>query len=89
MLLKKQPGTSNNLQRVSAMQVSPGEDGTFRMGLLTQVELSPDTAISGPGFNDRTVRIRNGEHFYFVFREDLNRAGLVPPEHYVRTAAAS
>jgi hypothetical protein len=67
---RKQPGSSVSPQRVSAIQALQGGEGS-RLGLLTQLELTPETTIAGPGFNEKTIRVRSGEHFYFVFREDL------------------
>lgn len=68
---------ANGLARKSAtlcaMQVIEDEDGTPHMGLLTQLSRAGAFEVCGPGFNDRTVKVRVGGNFYFVFREDIER----------------
>lgn len=54
--------------RISAIQVLPGQE---RHGLVTQLPQSADLEICGDGFNDRTVKVRWHDSFYFVFRDDL------------------
>lgn len=71
------------------MQVLQGPEGTSRLGLLTQLELTPDTMIAGPGFNEQTIRIRNGEHFYYVFREDLATSGVATPDIHMSMKMAA
>ena len=60
------------------MQVlPPGGDGIPQLGPAATIELdADDLQICGPGFNASTLRIRNGEAYYYVFREDLERFGL-------------
>lgn len=74
-------------QKASAMQVLTGEDGTRRMGLLTQVELSGNIRTCGPGFNDRTVLVRLNDSLYYMFREDLKIAGIDVDEFLYRATA--
>jgi hypothetical protein len=56
---------------VMALQIVIGEDGTVRAGRLTQIALTADLVFCGDGFNDKTVKVRLGNQYYFVFREHL------------------
>lgn len=73
--------------KASAMQVLTAEDGSKRMGLLTQVELSANIKTCGPGFNDRTVLVRLDDSLYYMFREDLKTAGIEPDEFVFKSTA--
>jgi hypothetical protein len=66
-------GKSYTLGRnVSAIQiVSSGNEAPSRLGLITQLPEGMEIAIGGPGFNDRTVKVRCGNASYYVFLEDL------------------
>lgn len=56
----------------SAIQILPSdESGSTRLGLLTQLPEGAEIEIGGPGFNDRTLRVRCGTASYYVFLEDL------------------
>jgi hypothetical protein len=54
-----------------ALQIVIGKDGTVRAGRLTQIALTADLVFCGDGFNDKTVKVRLGNQYYFVFREHL------------------
>jgi hypothetical protein len=57
---------------VSAIQILPSdENGTKRLGLITQLPEGAEVEISGPGFNDQTLRVRCGSALYYVFLDDL------------------
>jgi hypothetical protein len=57
---------------VSAIQILPTEDGErTRLGLITQLPEGAEIEIGGPGFSDRTVRVRCSGASYFVFLDDL------------------
>lgn len=59
-------------RNVSAIQILPAEKGEqSRLGLLTQLPEGAEVHLGGPGFDDRTVRVRSGSSMYFVFVEDL------------------
>jgi len=58
---------------ISAIQVSTGDDGGERLGLLTQIRPDSGIEVCGPGFNAKTVKVRFHGSLYFVFREDLER----------------
>lgn len=57
---------------VPAIQILPSdESGSTRLGLLTQLPEGAEIEIGGPGFNDRTLRVRCGTAGYYVFLDDL------------------
>ncbi len=58
-------------KNVSAIQVMAAEDGSRRLGLITQLPEGAQVDIGGPGFNDRTIKVRFGGSSYFIFLEDL------------------
>ncbi|MBV9267210.1 MAG: hypothetical protein JO061_13655 [Acidobacteriaceae bacterium] len=58
-------------RRCCAMHLVMEKDGTSHMGLLTQITPDASLEICGDGFNDKTVKVRLGDQFYIVFREDL------------------
>jgi hypothetical protein len=59
-------------QRIAAVQLVRKENGAAALGPLSQLE--PGTAVEccGDGYNERTIKVRAGNQFYFVFLEDLN-----------------
>ncbi len=57
---------------ISAIQLVPAEDGGAKLGLLSQLGPGATVEICGGGFDDRTVKVRSSNHYYFVFLEDLN-----------------
>ncbi len=60
---------------VSAIQILPSdESGSTRLGLLTQLPEGAEIEMSGPGFNDDTLRVKCGNALYYVFLEDLQVA---------------
>ena len=65
-------GTYTLPRNVSAIQVLPAEGGEqSRLGLLTQLPEGAEVHLGGPGFDNRTIRVRSGAATYFVFLEDL------------------
>jgi hypothetical protein len=57
---------------VSAIPILPSdESGSTRLGLLTQLPEGAEIEVGGPGFNDRTLRVRCGAAAYYVFLDDL------------------
>ena len=59
-------------RNVPAIQMLSGEAGdAARLGLMTQLPEGVEVNESGPGFNDRTVKVRCGGSSYYVFIEDL------------------
>jgi hypothetical protein len=63
-------------RRCCAMQIIVHDDGSVHMGLLTQIIPDDSIQVCGEGFNEKTVRVRLGREFYYMFREDLESAGL-------------
>ena len=57
--------------RISAIPVLAADDGGRRLGTITQLPRGAELQISGEGFNDRTVKVRCHDSFYFVFRDDI------------------
>jgi len=59
-------------RKVSAIQILySGSEETSRLGLITQLPEGVQVDVGGPGFNERTVRIRCSGASYYVFLEDL------------------
>jgi hypothetical protein len=59
-------------RNISAIQILPSDQGErSKLGLLTQLPEGAEVHLGGPGFDDRTVRVRSGSSMYFVFLEDL------------------
>ena len=57
---------------VAAIQLLPADStGETRLGMITQLPRGAELYVYGDGFNERTVRVRWADGFYFVFRQDL------------------
>jgi hypothetical protein len=57
---------------VSAIQIVRREDGSERLGLLSQLAAGTCVEICGGGFNERTLKVcLRDQYYYFVFLEDL------------------
>ena len=64
-------GTATLSTRVAAVRLVERQDGCGKLGPIAQ--LDPGLVeLCGPGYNERTVKIRLNEECYFVFRDDLN-----------------
>lgn len=46
-----------------------------KLGIILQLPAGSSLDVCGDGFNSRTVKVRHGSSYYFVFEEDL--AGCV------------
>ena len=57
--------------RICAIELIAGHDNRGRLGGITQLPQHVQLEICGDGFNERTVKVRCQDSFYFVFREDL------------------
>jgi hypothetical protein len=57
--------------RISAIQLIAGHDNGGRLGTITQLPQNARLEICGDGFNERTVKVRCKDSFYFVFRDDV------------------
>ena len=59
-------------KNVAAIQVLPEEARESpRLGMITQLPHGAELAVCGPGFNERTVKVRWSGGMYFVFLQDL------------------
>lgn len=56
---------------ISAIQLVAAEDGGAKLGLLSQLGPGVTVEICGKGFDERTVKVRSSQQYYFVFLEDL------------------
>jgi len=57
---------------VAAIQIVPGGYETApQLGLLTRLPEGAEVDLRGPGFDDRTVRVRCGGQAYYIFLDDL------------------
>jgi hypothetical protein len=71
------PSETNMEQRVllnrpvCAIQLIQRDDGTAKLGLLSQLGAGTEVKICGNGFNERTVKVRAHGSCYFVFRHDV------------------
>jgi len=62
---------------VSAVQLIP-HGSRARLGPLVSLKEGQEIQLCGDGYNDRTLKVRLGEQFFFVFRRDLEMAGSHP-----------
>src|SRR5690242_21781293 len=62
----------NLLRDIYAIQLLPAQVGVSSWGPLVRIPKGAVVHLCGAGFNDRTVRVRCNEFFYFVFLEDLD-----------------
>ncbi len=59
-------------RNVSAIQILPGNaEDRSKIGLITQLPEGVQVQVGGPGFDERTVRVRYSGNAYYVFLEDL------------------
>lgn len=59
-------------KNIAAIQVLPsGTPDEPRLGTITQLPAGAELASCGPGFNERTLKVRWAGGLYFVFLQDL------------------
>jgi hypothetical protein len=58
-------------KNVAAIQLLNADKGNTKLGMITQLPRGAELQICGDGFNERTVRVRWAEGYYFVFLQDL------------------
>jgi hypothetical protein len=59
-------------RNVSAIPIlSTQAEGCSPLGLITQLPAGAQIDVGGPGFNDRTLKVRCAGAPYYVFLEDL------------------
>jgi len=60
---------------IAAVQLQQKENGVgAKLGLLGQLGPGTVLAVCGEGFDDRTVKVRVNDAFYFVFAQDVELA---------------
>jgi hypothetical protein len=57
---------------IAAIQTSTYPTNASQLGVIVQLPCRTKLTLLGKGFNDRTVKIRSQQAFYFVFLEDLD-----------------
>lgn len=57
---------------ICAMQLLPGENGKAELGPVVTMPKGAQLDACGPGFNERTLKVRSDGAFYFVFLQDLD-----------------
>ena len=64
-------GMATLSRRVAAIRLVETQNGCGKLGPIQ--ELPPGfVELCGPGYNERTVKVRLKDDCYFVFRDDLN-----------------
>jgi len=58
-------------KKIAAIGAALNEDGKIRMGVISQLPDGANLEVCGDGFNDRTIKVRWQEQFYFVFMQDV------------------
>jgi hypothetical protein len=56
---------------ICAIQLAYQASGERKLGLLTQLPSGTTGYVCGPGFNERTVKVRVNGQYYFVFLQDI------------------
>jgi hypothetical protein len=59
---------------IPAIELVPVENCKARLGTISEIPEGARLEICGCGFNQRTIKARFGEDFYFVFLRDLEQA---------------
>lgn len=64
--------TSSLSRGISAVQLEPSADsGRARLGDIKILPAGATIEVCGAGYNEKTVKIRCGDEFFFVFHGDL------------------
>jgi len=69
-------------KNISAIQLVVDKNGDTRLGLISQLARGSRIDVCGDGFNDRTIKVRMGNAFFFAFLQDLE-----PPRAPIRVGA--
>jgi hypothetical protein len=56
---------------ISAIHLEPTINGA-KLGIITQIPAGTNLDLCGDGYNDRTVKVRWRDQFYFVFLSDIS-----------------
>jgi len=69
------PGKFVHLSRIiPAFELHPEINGQSKLGTISRLPDGALLEVCGEGFNNRTVKVRMGGKYYFVFRSDLPKA---------------
>jgi hypothetical protein len=60
---------------IAAIELVGSEKEGARLGAVMQLPSGSRVEVCGSGFNERTVKIRSNDHYYFVFWQDLAAVG--------------
>jgi hypothetical protein len=66
--------SSTLARRIPAIRLQPPSGPSHRpakLGLIVHLPAGSNVQVCGEGFNHRTLKVRQGDAFYFVFQEDL------------------
>ena len=67
---------------ISAIQLHSNRMGSeAKLGPVLQLPAGTRLFLCGTGFNERTVKVRLHDQFYFVFAEDVEPAALSKQVH--------
>ena len=69
---------------IAAIELLTGDNGAGRLGAVLQLPFGSQLEVCGAGFNERTLKVRSNNKFYFVFWQDLKQA---IPEQVHRASA--
>ena len=56
---------------IAAIELVYAEKDRLGLGTVMQLPFGASIEVCGEGFNDRTVKVRSNDKFYFVFVQDL------------------
>ena len=56
---------------ISALAIEADEHRDHRYGLIEHLPNGASVTLIGGGFNDRTVKVRCNDNYYFVFLQDI------------------
>ena len=72
---------------ISAFEIAYGEDEVEKLGMICRLREAANLEVCGEGFNDRTLKVRCGERYYFVFLQDLDLQQSWPVNEPYRISA--
>lgn len=56
---------------IAAINIQETEGGHTHLGLIAQLPSGARLEVCGQGFNERTLKVRWEDRFYFVFVQDV------------------
>jgi hypothetical protein len=58
-------------QQISAIKLVTAQSGQGKLGGIRPLPIGARVQVCGDGFNERTVKVRYCNDYFFVFRQDL------------------